>query len=489
MTTISQIGVIATELTGLTLLEIEQNGESKQITAELAKSFFTRLADVTNGTAAAGAIPLVAGTDTSRTVARVKPTNADVVITAGATPVDPVSIGLLGTTLKYWEEVSAAHPHSVYAGLNTQLLTWKSKTPNGTYNDALTVMSIPVKGGITFRDQTEAGSTYPQLFNKGLDLQIKGTTGTSLTFAAGGYCFGEGNTAQLKGIGLGVGNNAKSNGVAVGLNNVAGGINGCSVSVGNGNTSSPQSIGLSAGAGVGIGNQANNGYAFGLENIVYGNAATGFGYNNLVSQDLSVAVGTQNTISYVAGGVQPGAAFGYTLTNSASGSMQVCVPYALGVALTDQGVAGLMRTGRHVSIPFVRAVTGVTDWTNTAWRTVGGSFLIPESVSNAPCKMRFNFMFKLSDDGTGSGSPSVLPRKGVFELEVWEVTTGTPTVGLRNLQGGDVDFLTYFDFQVIYTGGQAKLQYRVVSDPSSGAAATRKGKFDIYGECSLLHFG
>lgn len=40
MTTISQIDVIATELTGSTLLEVEQDGKSKQITAELAKSFF-----------------------------------------------------------------------------------------------------------------------------------------------------------------------------------------------------------------------------------------------------------------------------------------------------------------------------------------------------------------------------------------------------------------------------------------------------------------
>lgn len=429
--------------------------------------------DVTNGTAEAGAIPLVGSSGTTRTVARIKPLTSDVTVTAGATITDPVAIGLSGTTLKYWAEASTAIDAS------TQRLTWQPKDPNGTFVRANTVQVIAVPRGITFRDPLESGSSFPASFRSGLDIQIKGTTGTNGTFPNGGYCFGEGNrTSNASGIAVGISNTSGNYAITYGYNNSVANamtLGTAGVAIGSGNTAS---------SSLGVG-----GMAIGINNNATG-FANAFGHSNTVSNPniSNITVGSQITNTsggFVALGLfnsgtgnTYGMGIGQRITQTASNSSIVAGAINNGsVGATDQGIAGFQQFGRLGRIPLIGVVNTITNWTNTAWRDAPAGSMTSLYGGNSSYG-HFSAMFLLElKQSIAAGGTQVPVRIGAIKLECWALSAGViPTI--KVLEGGDADFLTYFDFQFVTFGtAGVKLQYKLISDPSGGSPNAGKLTF------------
>lgn len=112
-----------------------------------------------------------------------------------------VQTAINAAKLQYWSEASQTVSSTV------QRLIWQPKDPNGTFVRANTVQVLAVPKALTLRDPSESGSTFPTGFTAGLDLQMKGGTGTASTFAgAGSYAFGEGNTVSDGHLVTGIGN-------------------------------------------------------------------------------------------------------------------------------------------------------------------------------------------------------------------------------------------------------------------------------------------
>lgn len=232
------------------------------------------------------------------------------------------------TTLKYWSEASQAVSSTV------QRLIWQPKDPNGTFVRANTIQVLAIPNALTLRDPSESGGTFPTGFTGGLDLQMKGSTGTATTIpTAGSYAFGEGNTVSNNSAALGISNTVsaatgtvvytgssivigKSNNVAANASMISGITN---TVYGSGHLIFGQSNSTLAGSSTaglfGLGNNCSDpsnqynfafgrgntvgtgGYAYGASNTATMSGAFAAGFNNSLTGggSGSIAVGKSNT--------------------------------------------------------------------------------------------------------------------------------------------------------------------------------------------------
>lgn len=451
-----------------------------------------KINDVTNGTGT-GATQVITPVAGTREIARIGAASADVVVTQGAAGA-PNTIGLNGTTLKYWAETSVGHAS---APTTTQVLTWKPKTPNGTFEDAKTILNIPVKAGLTLRNP--AGTFFPVDFTGGLDLQLSGADASRFAHI-NGVCIGNNNKTGGYGLAVGYGNDAVVGGAhascqaqLVGYQNTAqGAFSGASatsavafgsnnsttdVGVAIGNSNSVSSLGQ---GGVVVGNNCwfsgHAGVAVGLYNTGESNQA---GHPTVIFGAHSSSTGGQSSgniivgLSATSGSQTNSILIGKNITANAPNSIIVATASNAG-NLTDQGIANYQQFGRNAQIPIGLTLGGLINWNNTAWIDVTGvSFLPQVTASTVRFKAEFNVVFSHE---VGGGSPAIPTRRGVIAIDYWKVST---SISKTTLLMGDSDFLTYFDFQLVPSGEGVKLQYKFASNPAGGSP--NGGQMAIWG--------
>lgn len=417
---------------------------------------------VANGAATTGAVALLYSPSTNNyQILQLVAANSDVSITAPTTVGNPVTVGLNGTTLKYWQETSSAHPSSP---TDTELLTWQPKTVS-PFTLSKTVENIVVKQGLTFRDPAEAGATFPTQFFQGLDLQIKGTTGTAITYAgtvgANAYAFGEGNTVQQLGIALGIGNFANNIGVGGGFTAILGnkcrGVKGVII----GDTNFNNQDGVVLGSNITL--QGVSSFDF---NTAVGKSINSSSVNNSVYLGANITSTAQNTPLLIGqnisatsvGGSDVGQRSSIIVVNGGSGSND-----------SDQGINDFEQFGSTVRIPCNQTNLVVSDWTNTAWRTIPNTLLRRIGRGSAWAKYIAEFYFNIQDT-TGSGT--IVPtRNGLIRVIGWFNGTTYNQESVTKVFGSS-DLLTYFNFQFAISGTGIQAQWAMISNPSGGSPNT-----------------
>lgn len=270
-------------LLGLDLVS-NTSDANKPVSTATQAALDGKVSDVTNGTGT-GATFVTTPSAGVREVARLVGANTDIVVTQGAAGA-PNTIGLTGTTLKYWEEVSTAIDAS------TQRLVWRPKDPNGTFVRANSLLGIAVMRAFNLEDPLDAA--YSSNFTEGLNLQIKPNTYSQ---------------ASTQGFAFGTNNQVANFCTAIGSSNRATAVTGTVAY-----TSSNMVAGYNN-------NMANQGYTFvyGMLNTNTGGAYRNntFGQNNTNSAIYGLAIGEGNAASG-----SNGISVGYTNT---AGNYGICL--------------------------------------------------------------------------------------------------------------------------------------------------------------------